>query len=182
MQPVHSVQPPLQLSGRVTGPGLTPAVGRPLGPLDDAVLLGAARVVPVEPDPQADQPGDERGEEDRPPRAEAERPPPVQEAGKADAPQGRDIYIAWMGERALSTAIRVAQIMRQAGLCVELPPVEQKLGKALGQADKLGSRYALILGEDEVTSGQWTLKTLADGQQQKFTEPQVLDFLRRKNS
>jgi histidyl-tRNA synthetase len=106
----------------------------------------------------------------------------LQEAGKADAPQGRDIYIAWMGERALTTAIRVAQIMRQAGLCVELPPVEQKFGKALGQADKLGSRYALILGEDEVTSGQWTLKTLADGQQQKFTEPQVLDFLRRKNS
>jgi histidyl-tRNA synthetase len=61
---------------------------------------------------------------------------------------------------------------------VELPPVEQKFGKALGQADKIGSRYALILGEDEISTGQWTLKTLADGTQAKFTEPQLLDFLR----
>jgi histidyl-tRNA synthetase len=36
----------------------------------------------------------------------------------------------------------------------------------------------LILGEDEIASGQWTLKTLADGSQTKFTEPQLLDFLR----
>jgi histidyl-tRNA synthetase len=101
----------------------------------------------------------------------------LQEAGKADAARGRDVYIAWMGEKAQSTAIRAAQALRQAGVRVELPPIEQKFGKALGQADKIGSRYALILGEDEVASGQWTLKTLADGTQAKFTEPQLLDFL-----
>jgi histidyl-tRNA synthetase len=102
----------------------------------------------------------------------------LQEAGKGDAPKGRDVYIAWMGEKAQSTAISAAQTLRQAGFRVELPSVEQKFGKALGQADKIGSRYALILGEDEVASGQWTLKTLADGRQAKFTEPQLLDFLR----
>ena len=92
------------------------------------------------------------------------------------------LYIAWMGEKAQATAIRIAQTLRQAGLRVELPPVEQKLGKALGQADKLASRYALILGEDEVASGQWTLKTLTDSQQRKFTESDLVDFLGRKDS
>jgi histidyl-tRNA synthetase len=106
----------------------------------------------------------------------------LQEAGKADAPQGRDVYIAWMGETAQSTAIRAAQTLRHAGFRVELPPAEQKFGKALGQADKIGSRYALILGEDEVASGQWTLKTLADGTQTKFTEPQLLDFLQNRSA
>ena len=67
---------------------------------------------------------------------------------------------------------------RAAGYRVELPPTEQKFGKALGQADKLGSRYALILGEDEVTSGDWTLKTLADGSQKKYTENELLEYLR----
>ncbi|MGB8322666.1 MAG: histidine--tRNA ligase [Candidatus Acidiferrum sp.] len=102
----------------------------------------------------------------------------LQEAGKADVPKGRDVYIAWMGATAQATAIRFAQVLREKGFRVELPPLEQKFGKALGQADKLGSRYALILGEDEIASGQWTLKTLADGSQTKFTEPQLLDFLR----
>ena len=59
---------------------------------------------------------------------------------------------------------------------MELPPVEQKFGKALGQADQLGARYALILGEDEVASGQWTLKTLADGTQTKYSEAELLEF------
>ena len=93
-------------------------------------------------------------------------------------PKGRDVYIAWMGATAQATAIRIAKVLRENGFRVELPPVEQKFGKTLGQADKLGSRYALILGEDEIASGQWTLKTLADGSQTKFTEPQLLDFLR----
>jgi histidyl-tRNA synthetase len=89
------------------------------------------------------------------------------------------LYIAWMGERTLATAIRAARDLRQAGFRVELPPVEQKFSKALGQADKLGARYALILGEDEVASGQWTLKTLADGTQEKYSEAGLVEFLRK---
>jgi len=103
----------------------------------------------------------------------------LQEAGKTPAPQGRDVYIAWMGEKAYATAVRVAKNLRAAGLSVELPPAEQKFGKALGQADKLGARYALILGDNEVSSGEWTLKTLATGEQAKFKEADLLDHLRK---
>jgi histidyl-tRNA synthetase len=103
----------------------------------------------------------------------------MQEAGKGGAAQGRDVYIAWMGAEAQATAIRAAQKLRVAGLRVELPPAEQKFGKALGQADKLGARYALILGENEVASGEWTLKTLADGSQAKIREGELVEFLKK---
>jgi histidyl-tRNA synthetase len=103
----------------------------------------------------------------------------LQEAGKGHVLKGRDVYVAWSGQKALTTAIHAARALREAGYHVELPPVEQKFGKALGQADKLGSRYALILGEDEAASGQWTLKTLADGTQAKYREAELLEFLRR---
>ena len=103
----------------------------------------------------------------------------LQESGKAPAALGRDVYIAWMGENARATAVRAAKTLRNAGFSVELPPVEQKFGKALGQADKLGAKYALILGDNEVTSGEWTLKTLADGTQAKFTEHDLLEHLRK---
>jgi len=102
----------------------------------------------------------------------------LQEAGKGEVAQKRDVYIAWMGSQAQAAAIGAAQKLRAVGLRVELPPAEQKFGKALAQAHKLGSRYALILGDDEVTSGQWTLKTLADGTQKKLGEAELLDFLR----
>ena len=106
----------------------------------------------------------------------------LQEIGKGEFQRGRDVYIAWMGERAYATAVRAAKDLRNAGFSVELPPTELKFGKALERADKLGSRYALILGDNEVAEGSWTLKTLADGTQQKLTEPELLEFLRsRKN-
>ncbi len=89
-----------------------------------------------------------------------------------------DVFIAWMGDKAHATAIQAAKTLRNAGFRVELPPTEQKLGKALERASKLNSRFALILGEDEIVSGQWTLKTLADGSQQKLTEPALLEYLR----
>jgi histidyl-tRNA synthetase len=102
----------------------------------------------------------------------------LQESGKSPAPSGPDIYVAWMGEKAFATAVRAAKDLRAAGYRVELPATEQKFGKALGQADKLGSRYAVILGEDEVSSGEWTLKILADGSQKKYTESELLEHLR----
>jgi histidyl-tRNA synthetase len=106
----------------------------------------------------------------------------LQESGKATVQQGRDVYIAWMGERAHATAIRAAKDLRRAGFSVELPPVELKFGKALGQADKLGAKYALILGDNEVSEGLWTLKTLADGSQAKYTETDLLEHLRKQRA
>jgi histidyl-tRNA synthetase len=90
------------------------------------------------------------------------------------------LYIAWMGEKAYATAIRAAKDLRNAGFSVELPPVEQKFGKALSQADKLGAKYALILGDNEVSEALWTLKTLSDGTQQKLTESDLLDYLAKQ--
>jgi len=89
------------------------------------------------------------------------------------------VYIAWMGANAYAAAVHAAKDLRAAGVRVELPPVEQKFGKALERASKLGAQYALILGDNEVAEGTWTLKTLADGAQQKFTEPHLLDFLKK---
>ena len=102
----------------------------------------------------------------------------LQEGGQASQPQGRDVYIAWMGQRAYATAIRAAKNLRNSGLSVELPPSELKFGKALGQANKIGARYALILGDNEVAEGLWTLKNLSDGTQTKLAEPAVIQYLR----
>jgi histidyl-tRNA synthetase len=106
----------------------------------------------------------------------------LQESGKGQVQQGRDVYIAWMGERAYAAAIRAARDLRNAGFSVELPPVEQKFGKALSQADKLGAKYALILGDNEVSEALWTLKILSTGEQEKFPEPELIDFLRQQKN
>jgi len=103
----------------------------------------------------------------------------AKDASLAARKQPPFLYIAWMGANAYAAAVHAAKGLRAARIRVELPPVEQKFGKALERASKLGAHYALILGDNEVAEGTWTLKTLADGTQQKLTEPQLLEFLKK---
>ncbi len=102
----------------------------------------------------------------------------LQETSKATAARSLDVYVAWMGEKAYAPSVKLARKLRDAGFAVELPPEEMKFKKSLSLADKLGARFALIIGEDEVASGQLTLKRLADGEQSKYSEAALLDHLR----
>lgn len=101
----------------------------------------------------------------------------IQEAGNSPKLRGLDVFVAWMGQAAYPAAVAIARKLRDAGLGVELPPEEMKFKKSLGLADKLGARYALILGEDEVASGTFTLKRLADGEQKRLPEFELLEYL-----
>ena len=101
----------------------------------------------------------------------------IQESGNIPHLPGLSVLIARMGAKAYPVAVNIAKKLRACGLAVELPPQEMKFGKALGLADKLGARYALIIGDDEVTAGTFTLKRLSDAQQQKLNENDLLEYL-----
>lgn len=101
----------------------------------------------------------------------------IQESGTFPKLPGLAVFIAWMGAKAYAPAVAIAKKLRARGLAVELPPEEMKFKKSLGLADKLGARYALIIGEDEAAAGTFTLKRLSDAQQDKLDEPALLERL-----
>jgi histidyl-tRNA synthetase len=109
----------------------------------------------------------------------------LQEAGEGAVPGGHggktagpDVYLAWFGAAAQSAAIGFARRLRDAGFVVELPAVEMKFGKSLGLADRLKARHAVIVGDDELAAGVFTVKRLSDGTQQKLGEPELFSYLR----
>jgi histidyl-tRNA synthetase len=101
----------------------------------------------------------------------------IQEGGNLPHLPGLAVFVAWMGQAAYPTAVNIARKLRTAGLAIELPPEEMKFKKSLGLADKLGASYALIIGEDEVASNTFTLKRLADSEQKKLSELELLEYL-----
>jgi histidyl-tRNA synthetase len=102
----------------------------------------------------------------------------LEAAGKTVAEPSVHAFIVWMGAATQAPAIKVAQLLRAAGIKVELPPEEFKFKKALGLADKLGARYAILIGENEIAAGKFTLKRLADAVQTSVTEVELLETLR----
>src|SRR5271168_4366839 len=101
----------------------------------------------------------------------------IQESGNLPQLPGLDVFVAWMGQPTYATAVGLARKLRESGLSVELPGEETKFKKSLNLADKLGARYALIIGSDEVASGTFTLKRLADADQRKLSEYELLEYL-----
>ena len=101
----------------------------------------------------------------------------IEESGNLPVLPGLDVFVAWMGEPTYPAAVAIARKLRDAGLSVELPGEEMKFKKSLNLADKLGARYALVMGSDEVASGTFTLKRLADAEQQKLSEYDLLEYL-----
>ena len=84
----------------------------------------------------------------------------------AEAVQRRpDVYIAPLGAGMDREAARLARELRRHDLVVELGDETFRLKKSFETADKLGVRFALILGENEVKAGSFALKNLKTGEQ-----------------
>ncbi|MGA7560113.1 MAG: histidine--tRNA ligase [Terriglobales bacterium] len=78
-----------------------------------------------------------------------------------------DVYIAPLGPGMNREAARVARGLRRSDedLVVELGDETFRLKKSFEAADKIGARYILIVGENEVKADAFALKHLASGEQ-----------------
>ena len=88
----------------------------------------------------------------------------LQESAEAIQPKP-DVYIAPLGPAMDREAARLARELRRENLIVELGDENFRLKKSLETGSKAGARYALIVGENEIKSGEFALKNLATGQQ-----------------
>src|SRR5712671_6811402 len=76
-----------------------------------------------------------------------------------------DVYIAPLGAGTNPEAARLARELRHHDLVVELGDEGFRLKKSLETASKLGAKYALIAGENELSTGVFALKNLGTGEQ-----------------
>ena len=90
-----------------------------------------------------------------------------------DAYQARlDLYIAPLGAAAEKHAAAIARELRTAGCAVELG-LDSKLKRSLELANKMNARFALIVGDNEIASGQYTLKNMQSGEQSNVARAEL---------
>jgi histidyl-tRNA synthetase len=85
-----------------------------------------------------------------------------------------DLLIAPMGENAFRHSALLARELRSSGTSVEIAP-EGKLKRSLELANKLGARFAAIVGDNEIASGTYALKDLTSGEQHNVTRQELID-------
>jgi histidyl-tRNA synthetase len=76
-----------------------------------------------------------------------------------------DVYIAPLGAGMDREAARLARELRRHDIVAELGDETFRLKKSFETASKLGARFILIVGENEVKAGAFALKNLESGEQ-----------------
>ena len=91
-----------------------------------------------------------------------------------------DVYIAPLGSGMNREAARVASELRRHDLVVDLGDESFRLKKSFETADKMGARYILIVGENEVAADAFALKHLASGEQVTVPRTDLVQRILRK--
>ena len=89
-------------------------------------------------------------------------------AGLATA--SADVMVAVFDSNDAPHAMRVASLLRTAGLRVIVYPDADKIGKQIKYADSRGVPFVAILGQDEIAAGTVTVKDLAGKSQQTYDQ------------
>ena len=83
-----------------------------------------------------------------------------------------DVILVPLGEVDVES---VVDQLRAAGVNVAVDFTDRKIDKKIRAAVKIGAPYLLFVGEEEINSGEYTLKTLATENEQKLTINNVID-------
>jgi len=76
-----------------------------------------------------------------------------------------DLFIATLGGGERSFAFRLMHDLLFLGVRAEMDYEGKSLKSQMRRADKLGARFSVVIGENEVTSGRAAVKRMADGVQ-----------------
>ncbi|MBO0994047.1 histidine--tRNA ligase [Bacillus sp. SD088] len=76
-------------------------------------------------------------------------------------------YIIALGEKAKDYSVALLENLRRDGLSVERDYMNRKLKAQFKAAERLGAQHAVIIGDDELSSGVATVKNLANGEQKE---------------
>ena len=88
------------------------------------------------------------------------------------------LFVAYIGNAAKNFSFALARRLRNAGVSVVVDLEGRKLKKALAVADSIGARYALIIGDDELTSERFTLRDMQKSEQKTLTESELIETLK----
>jgi histidyl-tRNA synthetase len=91
-----------------------------------------------------------------------------------------DAALIALGNAALSATMQLSADLRAGGLRVEPLSPERGLKALLRRAGKIGARYAIIIGEDEISRNVVQLRNLQESTQREIARAEVVDLLIRE--
>lgn len=92
-------------------------------------------------------------------------------------PPNADIFIVTMGEIARNKAIELCYKLRNAGFIVDTDHLERSVKAQFKYSNKIGSKYTIVIGEDELKNNKVTLKDMSASEQREVSIDKIVEEL-----
>ena len=89
-----------------------------------------------------------------------------------------DAYVVALGETAQAEGFKLLNSLRQQGLSAAMDFAGRSMKAQMKQANKMGAKYSVILGEDEISEGVVMLRSMEDSSQAKVPMNQVAEKIK----
>ena len=95
----------------------------------------------------------------------------IMEAQKIEMPKMRvpELYIASIGEKAEEKAFVLKTALQRCGVSAECNMCARGLKAQMKYADKIGAKYTIVLGDDEVASNKAVFKNMTTGEKTEIS-------------
>ena len=90
-----------------------------------------------------------------------------------------EVFIAVMGEAAKSFGLKLCRELRQKGVIAEMDTLSRNIKGQFKYADRLGAKYTLVIGEDELKKGVVSLKDMAKSEQREIKIENICEEITR---
>ena len=87
-----------------------------------------------------------------------------------------DIYFVCLDENGLSNSLKISDQLRKNGFKVVTDSLRRSMKSQLRDANKLGAKFVLILGETEIKDNTIAFKDLGKGIQKTILQSEVINF------
>ena len=74
-----------------------------------------------------------------------------------------DYYFAPLGDNAKSLCQSLAYTLRVKGISAETDIMDRSVKAQMKYADKIGAKYVVVIGDDEIANGVVNVKNMSDG-------------------
>ncbi len=91
-----------------------------------------------------------------------------------------DVFLVPLAAGAADRALLLQRDLRQRGIRALMDHEARGLKSQMKRADRLGARYALLLGEDELARETWTVRDMTGSAQEAVGFDRVADYLKEK--
>lgn len=97
-----------------------------------------------------------------------------------EPPRALDAYVIPIGDGAKARAVEIVTSLRAAGLMADIDLIGRGPSKNLDYANAIRARYAILIGERELKSGQATVRDMTSGAQTEVALADLVDVVRSR--